>query len=289
MRDKEEMSQDFGRKVLYNQLRYQAFISGDPLVGWQLEDMRSFSQEKLLKLLQDRGWQLDKTRFIAFAQSVDTPQELLELLLGEEELEPSVEDQLYLVIFELWRRWVSKSQNIEFIIDELSYRILEYERGVAVDSKIERALSDLLALLIKSCENEKESRLLFGYITNACAGDLEHFIYDFILDQLEAGALIYAKELYAAFKPLVQEKVWFDFLHLFWCDRKQAQALFHEIYHQLAKEIDKDLVFEILHYLNNNRLSSLFEKFAALLKNTDLDPEEKMELDELLEDSMLNL
>jgi nucleoid-associated protein YejK len=45
-----------------------------------------------------------------------------------------------------------------------------------------------------------------------CAHDIEAFLYDYIIEQMDEGNEIYASELLDGFYDYISDKKWFDFL-----------------------------------------------------------------------------
>jgi hypothetical protein len=72
------------------------------LEPWQVEDYRSFPLDGLFEKLEDLGFSIDKDSFLELAADVDTPEELTKTLKGE--ASDDAEEEIYLVVFELWRR-----------------------------------------------------------------------------------------------------------------------------------------------------------------------------------------
>ena len=77
---------EMNRKALYNSLRMNWVL--DPTIdveAWQVEDYRSMPIDGLFERLEDMDIRMDKGSFIAFAGSMDTPEELAETLALEDD------------------------------------------------------------------------------------------------------------------------------------------------------------------------------------------------------------
>lgn len=114
-------------KALYNLLRLNA--AEDPLIqaeSWALEDLRALPLEELFARLNRRGVQLDRSRFLEFANKCDTPEDLTDLLLPDEE--DKARDPFYLIVFELWRRLLPERPSLSIFCDELDYQIALYDQ-----------------------------------------------------------------------------------------------------------------------------------------------------------------
>jgi hypothetical protein len=266
-----------GRKTLFNLLKLEPNESLKEIESWKVEDYRQWSLEKLFTALKGVGWPLDKSTFIAYSECVQSVQELLELLIGEEEFSEKEEDRLFLIVFELWRRLAAHEANLEIICDEIDYLITNYEDGEQVDHKIELMMTRCDRLIREQTKNEKESCLIFRAICDHCAHDFEAFLYDFISDQLEAGAYDYAEELYKRFQSYVQNFLWFEFLRMRLSDAQKASSIIEQLYKKLKKENDNELLFEILYYLTNLDNSNFSCQFFELLAEQDLSNDEVSE------------
>lgn len=274
-------SHRLGRKALFNCLRAQHKLEGSDCEPWQVDDYRKWPLEKLLQWLRAFGWPLDHSQFVAYGESVEGPQELLDLLIADQPISAKQDDQLFLVIFELWRRLIPHGCNIELLCDEFDYQIEAYQQGDPVDRELEKAFSTLLEIVHDPSQNISQSRSIFALIADGSAQDLELCLYEFILDQLEAGAIDYAKELHAQFEKLVRDPLWFDLACIHWSDNEQALKLLRNLHQSLKREPQMALLFEILHYLSEREVAQEFQRFFDLAQAQILDQDEKIELQEL--------
>lgn len=271
------------RKALLNALHAQAVEYPQGVADFISEDYRKWTTLALFDVLKKRGWVLDRHSFVAYADSCENVQELLDLLAAEEELESAQEDELYLVIFELWRRFAGRSQSPEILCDELDYQIQAYDEGHQVDDKIEDAFSDLIQFIQHETHSVKEAKELFSFLNQMCAQDLEIFLFDFLTDQAQAGAFTYAKELHSRFASWVSRPLWWDFLVVHWASSEEASQIFAHLLRQLSRQKDKELLFEILHYLSEHSLLGFFDSFLQLTLRQGVESEEKEELVHLVE------
>lgn len=271
------------RKGLLNALHAQALEYPQGLPAFVLEDYRKWTSPQLFEFLKKRGWMLDRPSFVAYADSCESAEELLDLLAAEEELDRDSEDELYLVIFELWRRFAGRSQSPEIICDELDYQIQAYDEGSQVDDKIEAALSHLVQFIQHETQKASEAQELFGLLNQMCAQDLEIFLFDFITDQAKAGALAYARELHTRFQNWVSKPLWWNFIAIHWIGNDEASALLAHLLKQMDKQSDPDLVFEILSYLSEHDIAMRFEAFLQIALKMSLEQEESEELASFIE------
>jgi hypothetical protein len=271
------------RKALLNALHAQALEYPQGLPAFVLEDYRKWTPKRLFDSLKQKGWVLDRPSFVAYADSCESPEELLDLLCAEEEMDNDEEDELFLVIFELWRRFAGRGQSPEIICDELDYQIQSYDEGEQVDDKIEAALSHLVQFIQHETQTESEAKELFSLLNQMCAQDLEIFLFDFITDQAKAGAFQYAKELHARFNDWISRPLWWDFIVVHWEGNDEASGLLTQLLKQLSRQSDRELVFEILSYLSEHEIPGLFEPFLQLALRMPLEQEEREELTSFIE------
>lgn len=136
-------------RALYNLLRMN-WLENDQIQvqPWQVEDYREKSDEALFQLLADLGARLDKATFLAYVDNTDSPEDMADCLWVKEE-NPETFDRIYLVIFELWRRFAPEKQTLSIFCDELDQLIGLYDHGELEEEKIQAALSELQRILEK--------------------------------------------------------------------------------------------------------------------------------------------
>lgn len=272
-------------KALYNLLRLNA--AEDPSVRaepWALEDLRKVSLEDLLGRLNKAKIALDKKTFLAFAEQCDTPEELVDLLL-DEETDPQMQDALYLVLFELWRRFLPEKPSLSIFCDELDHQIFLYEQNLLEsDEMIQDGLANLQEILDEYADVGTDPQEAFQLIAEYFAHDLESFLYDYITDLLDAGTTVYASELIDGFASSVQEPIWFTFLKarlLSFTDIHETNRLIHQI---LDQNDDLSLLLEVLHFLTQNGEQSLFARTVKKILPHLKEQEELLEVLEAMAD-----
>src|SRR5207253_733099 len=118
---------DIAQKALYNSLRMSFLQDTEIFVEpWKIEDYRMLSFEELFLRLHKREIFVDKSTFISYANEFDTPEELAEWL-AESEVATEDFDQIYLLIFELWRRLIPEKPSVSILCDELDYQIYNFD------------------------------------------------------------------------------------------------------------------------------------------------------------------
>jgi len=205
---------DIAQKALYNSLRISWLQDGQISVEpWKVEDYRLLGVDALFSRLQERSLFLDRTSFKTYADQFDSPEELTQWLIDDEELSPEDYDQIYLVIFELWRRLAAEKPSISILCDELDLQIYHYDQG-NVDhlETLQDAINNFHVVLEENVDQGMQGEEVFAAVSEFCAHDLEHFFYDYIADQIDAQESDYAMELIDQFYPFVSDKKWFDLL-----------------------------------------------------------------------------
>lgn len=243
------------RRALYNSLRINWQL--DPTLQvqpWQVEDYRLKSIEELFKELNLLGIGLDQRHFLAFCDEMETPEDLADMLASEvDEEDHSKIDQIYLVVFELWRRLAPEKQTLSLFCDEFDHLIDLYDAG-RIDSPepIEDMISRFIELLSEGIDKGQDPQGLFESVLQGCAHDVEGFLYDFIAMQIEARNIPYAEELTEAFIPYVIDTRWFNFLHAQVAaetDPAKAHILIHDLIKECKKDPDSVFNLELLAYV----------------------------------------
>lgn len=241
------------RKALYNLLRMNWLR--DPhldVKAWQVEDYRHWSLEDLFERLEDFGIRLDDHSFHAYSEPYETPEELNDELIPDD-CDAAVEDQIYLLVFELWRRLIPEKRCLSIFCDELDYQVNLYDRGeIGEFEHIQDVLANLAVLLDEGLDQGADPIELFDSISTTCANDIESFLYDFIAEQVEDGDPAYAGELIDTFYDYVHDVKWLDFLRARICsahDIEGANEILRQIYEDTKEQVNLDLDFEMLSFL----------------------------------------
>lgn len=255
-------------KALYNLLKFNFY--DDPQMTcekWQVEDLRKVEIEDLFSKLKDLGIVLDKNYFLAFSHNCDSPEEMSDLII-DEEMEDKY-DQIYLVIFELWRKLIPERPSFSIFFDELDHRIFLFDKGLLkTDEQIQDSLAILAKLLHDNIEREKDEIEFFASLSTYTAHDLQSFLYDYISNQIEENNT-YASELLEQFYPMMENsKKWFDFLRLrinMRIDQDLAHQILKDLIQSLNESSDTLLMLEILKFLVPIGDPSQFLKLAKII------------------------
>ncbi len=262
------------RKALYNSLRINARKNPSLKVqDWQIRDYHKMSTEALFASLEQFGLHVDRSLFLSLADEVESPEELSDHLISDE-IPEDVADQIYLNVFELWRKLLPERQTLSIFCDQLDYEIEAHDQGDAATlERVEDALASLREILDQNLDEGGSPKELFAAIQESCAHDVEGFLYDFIEMEIENGNDKYAGELIEAFSPYVTAPKWFLFLKAQLVakeDEISFKQLFHGLVQQAAKEKDPEFIFSLLFYAaqqgDKGSFLHLFQTIIPLLE-----------------------
>lgn len=254
---------EIGRRALYNLIRMNWERDRTLAVeDWQVEDYRSLSLNVLFERLSEFDIQLDRSSFIAFAESVDSPEDLADHIIDDDELEPEEQDQIYLIVFELWRRLVKDTLCLSVFCDELDHQINEYDQGKLTSLEpLQDALANLQEILDENTDEGVEPHAVFHSVIGSCANDLQSFLFDFISDQIDEGNRDYAGDLIDGFTDYVLDNRWLEFLRarlVGSVDWEASLATIRSILGDNESDPDLELNLEILSFLADGGESSFF-------------------------------
>lgn len=264
------------RRALYNLMRMnwlrEPSMAAEP---WQVEDYRTLSSKMLFERLHAHGLHLDKDYFLNLAEEVDTPEELTALLLEDMDPAPAptVYDQVYLLIFELWRRFINDKPCLSIFCDELDHQIHRYDtEKVENQEAIQDIISNLQTILDENTDKGADPHEVFRLIANNCAHDLESFLYDYICDQLDSDNDMYANELLDGYIGYVEDVKWYDFLRtriLMHTPNSDSARYLNQLIDRYADDKDLEFKLELLTFMtkagNRELLSKLVKKTIPLI------------------------
>lgn len=260
------------RRALYNLMRMNWLADSTMSVEpWQVEDYRQLPAVEIFERLSSQGLQLDKEHFLSFANEVDTPEELTDLLLDDVEPPPgpAIHDQIYLLLFELWRRYATDKPCLSIFCDELDKQMHLYDIGkLEGGESIQDAIANLQTILDENTDKGADPHDVFKLITSNCAHDLESFLYDYISDQLDNGNEAYASDLLDGFKGYISDVRWFEFLQtrlMMLSPKSDGNRHLERLIDHYGDDRDLEFNLEVLAFMvkAGNR-----EIFAKLVKKT---------------------
>lgn len=264
-------------RVLYNLLRMNWLQDPTiPAEPWQVENYRTLAPEQLFSRLQKENILLDRISFTTLAQDFASPEEMAESLVQEiEDLKQC--ERIFLLIFELWRRFVPEKLCLSIFCDELDYQINLYDCEELQDTEaLQDAIANLAVILDDNTDAGMDPKQVFITINERCACDLESFFYDFISEQIDSRNLSYASELIDDFEEFLEESLWFDLLKaklLIQTDSYRGNMAMRKIAFKAASEQDLEFNLEMLASLiqggDRDIFADLVEQSLPLLKTEE--------------------
>lgn len=272
------------RRAFYNLLRMNSLL--DPTLAvepWQVEDYRLLPTEELFARLQPFHIDMGKPYFLALAEEFNTPEELCDSLTAENQEDIATQDQIYLIIFELWRRLLPQVPALSVFCDELDHQIYLYDSGLADSVEpLQDALARLRDILEENVDLGAEQSEAFECLCAGCANELESFLYDFIAEQIDNEGHSYAQELLDSFTGYVKDPKWFEFLKVRLLSAtygESADEPLRRLIHEAVAEPDLEFNFEVLSFLVEE---GEHDVFTNLVKQSLLLLEREEEFQELL-------
>jgi hypothetical protein len=261
---------DEDRRALYNSLRMSWLLDQEMAVEpWQVEDYRTMSNEAIFERLSLQDINLDRHSFQQITDEYESPEELSDHLLEHLDADPRSRDQVYLLIFELWRRFLPEKPSLTIFCDELDHQIQLYDTGNAQNAEaIQDTIANLKVVLDENVDQGGDPVEVFQMIAASCANDVESFLYDFMAEQIDVKNFSYAAELLDAFEDYVTDIKWFEFLRvrqLAATDPESAIALLNKVVKESREEPDLEFNLEILAFLVQGGDETIFR---SLLKQT---------------------
>ncbi len=266
------------RRALYNSLRMNWVL--DPTLEvepWQVEDYRSLPMDEIFERLEDRDIHLDRSSFVAFADNFDTPEDLADDFMSHASEDTGLQDQVYLLVFELWRRLLPEKPCLSIFCDELDHQIHLYDGAHAANVEgIQDALANLQVILDENCDEGADPVEAFKCFEEDCANDIENFLYDFIAEQVDNKNFSYAIDLLDGFSDYVQDVKWFDFLRarvLSVTDAEESEQIVRRLIGENAADPDLEFNLEMLSFLvrggDKAAFNNLVKQSAGLIKHEE--------------------
>ena len=274
---------DIAQKALYNSLR-MAWIQDNqlPVESWKVEDYRTLELDELFSRLHERKLLLDRSTFKEYADQFDSPEALNDALIDDEKIVPEEYDQLYLLVFELWRRLVPEKPSISILCDELDYQIFEYDLGRQESRQaLQDALNNFYSILEENVDQGMACGDVFAAIAEFCANDVEGFLYDYIAETIDLQEYSYASELLEQFSPFVVDKKWFDLLHariVNVSDIHAANKMIEQLFEQNRKENCLEFYLDVLTFMVQGGNYKLFSRIVEHVLSIIQSKEDFLEL-----------
>lgn len=272
-------------RAYFNQLCFETVSKGQDLrFPWAYHDYRSLEEKDLYLWLSELGLYLDRKTFLDLAVRSPSPEHLTAHLCPPERQDPT-HQKIYLILFELWRRFLPEKETLSIFADSLDRLIDRFECQDLTETEEEllieklKTLEDLLDDYGAHGLSDQEA---FLFVTSYFAYDLEYFIYSFILDQISIGNEVLASELIDGFEHYVQDRLFFDFLkiRLFYATEPEAALTKIDLFlEELAGMPEPILWLDLLSFLSahgdHNKFRAVYLQLLDHLQS-------EMDLKELL-------
>lgn len=256
-------------RARFNRCRFDKRQADESCSLWMAEDYALLETEILYQRLKAFGI---TGKIEELSKQANDPEELAQKLSGSEDLE-----KIYLLIFELWRRFLPEKETLSIFADSLDELIDRFE-----EQDLSEEEEDLLICRLKSLENllddyvsrgwDKETA--FEFVASYFCYDLEQFIYSFILDQISFGNDTLASELILGIYPYIKEKSGFDFLKiqiLYNVDPQRALSMLDELVEEGDECENPDLWLDVIAFLaahgDHQRLKAAYQKTVHHLEH----------------------
>lgn len=267
-------------KALYNLIHFNLKQGNDlDCEPWQKQDLESLSENELFSEIHKLGFDISEEQFSAFGQDADSPEALTEFFI-EESGDHKLYDRLYLMIFELWKRYFPDRKSISIYCDELDQLIYLYDNHLLEsDEEIQDALESLKEILEENLDEGQDPQKVWALVSQYCAHDLSSFMFDYISELIDTGHEVYASELIDAFEKYIQNRG-IEFLKIRTLDFIDAEEKIGDFVSSLLKDPDYSLQIEVLDFLTNTQNA---ERFKTLLKRTIEQTEDEDSFFELID------
>lgn len=262
------------KKALYNAMRIQCQKeAGD----WRLIDWRKLTVDELFSGLMQLGIAMDRMNFALLSAEYETPEEMALAVASEMKLEGEKRDNLFLHLFELWRRLAPEKQTLSLFCDDLDYHISSYLKGDLEGSEaLETDLATLQVMLEEKVDEGFEPIEVFATIQEHTASDLEAFLFNYIADQIDLGNSTYAMEVLEAFQDYISDSKWLVLLKvrlLMQSEPEEGSHLLESLLKETEKDEDVEFHLELLSLLiregDHNQFRRKVQKIGKLVQTEE--------------------
>ncbi|MFZ4773301.1 MAG: hypothetical protein ACOYK9_04850 [Chlamydiia bacterium] len=264
-------------KAHYNLLKAQvAWDPSTPHETWMVEDLSLCSDKDIFGRLLELKVPVSQETIAKYLEEIETPEDFLEATTLETD-HPEKVEKIYLLLFELFKRFSSKGSCLSIFADQLDSSIQKYE---ATNGRNWQELLEFLKqfelILRENLNHAKNPVEVLEKISRYFAYDIEGFIYDFIADLIDREEEVQAEALIELFYEYITKPYWFQLLEFY---LKESTEELLENLSDLAQEVkDIEFTLEILHILKEEGS----ERFATLLSLAVDFAKEEAEFVELL-------
>lgn len=269
---------DIERKALYNLIRMNWFNEPNlNIEPWQVEDYRSLKLPILFDSLLAWDISIDEQEFLNIAETADSPEMLSDILTENLSLEPPEQDQVFLLVFEIWRRLLPEKQCLSVFCDELDHQIFLYDSGdLSAAEGLQDAIANLQMIMDENLDEGAKPVEIFETLSSACANDLKTFLYDYIAEQIDSEHTTYALELVEGFSPYMKGNKWFELLKirlLEFSDSEEARLELRKLVQKVVKEEDLPFNLEVLAFIvqagENGEFNKMVRATVSILEKEE--------------------
>lgn len=243
---------------------------------WKIENYRGLPTKTLFKRLTDLGFSLSLKKITSLVDSFKTPEELSDHLCKNAD----IKFQVYLLIFEIWRRTFPNKICLSIQTDELDHLMSLYQKDPdSIGQMLQNSLESFKRFMEEYVDEGISPIIAFNILNRYLAHDLEEFLYDFISDQIKFHHYTEAEELLNIFGNCGLEKLWIDFFKaqlLIINNVAEGNKALSSLLDQLSNKLDIDLLLEIASFLVHRGNPYLFQR-TCLLILTHLKKEEEFQ------------
>lgn len=267
------------RRTLYTSLRLNWLEDPTiPVEDWQVEDYREMPFSVLFERLRTKNIAIDRVSFLAFGEQHDSPEGFCDELLEDKHIDTKTYDQIYLIVFELWRRLITDKPCLSIFCDELDYQFSLYDSGnVDNTEQMQDILGKFQVILEENTDQGAEPQAVFEYVATGCAHDVESFLLDYIADQIDNENFAYASDLLEGFEEYVSDSKWFELqrarITILNDPRGATRRIIQLIEDSEEDEDVLDFYLEVLHFLSlegdHSLFKSTFERTIPLIKTEE--------------------
>lgn len=254
-------------RARYNLL--QRKILEDPSLHvepWEIANYREWETNDLFDELASFGIEISPRAFEKMAEQFESPEELFENI-SEEGGEES--EQVYLILFELWRRILNHFETISIFCDELDHQIDLFQKDPQNNEELLQTLFfELGDIIDDNVDAGQKPKVVLNHIKAHLASDLEKTLYHFIENQLQRGNSTMASELISHFSEYFSDNLLFDFLKIKQLEgvpEDHATSMISRFLEKLREKPDIDTYYAFLRHLVQIGDSDLFKNTSVEL------------------------
>jgi len=264
----------FRGRALFNllQIRYKNQPLPSSVEPWQMEDYEKIPLKELFASLKKLKLPLNEQTFLEGAQDKENPEVLLQYFAGDFDVKSKL--QIYLIVFELWKRLLPTLRPISILCDALDHEITKLRELETADSE---HLQDLLLamqdLFDQAVDDGYIPEKVFVMVNSYLAHNLESVLYGYIKHQFDAQNDTEASEWIDGFYRYIPSKLSFDFLKfrlLFTHDMHDAIKLIDPLIDRILEANARRVALDLLEFLSQYGSADLFmntfKKMVSLIQ-----------------------